>query len=81
MLAFDGVRAEESDSRATYQVISDGHKHTTQINCRPLLNWGAAEIYLYIFEHDLLLNDVYNTGQIELDVYYVPCLHSGGIIL
>lgn len=62
-LAFDGVRAEESESRATYSIESVGTKHTTQINCSPILNWGTSELFLYIFDSKLMLNDAYRYGS------------------
>lgn len=71
-LVLDGVRAEESPRRATYSVISDGQKHATQINCSPLLNWGAAEIYLYLFERDLFLNDAYKYGATRVGCVLCP---------
>lgn len=71
-LVLDGVRAEESPRRAAYSVISDGQKHATQINCRPLLNWGAAEIYLYLFERDLFLNDAYKYGVTRVGCAICP---------
>ncbi|MBF0318624.1 MAG: phosphoadenosine phosphosulfate reductase family protein [Nitrospirae bacterium] len=61
-LVFDGVRAEESDSRSAYSLVSDGDKHVTQINCHPLLDWNTAELFLYMFENDLFLNKAYNYG-------------------
>ena len=61
-LVFDGVRSEESQNRGSYSIISDGNKHNNQINCRPILNWGSAEIFLYLFKHNLFFNDVYKYG-------------------
>lgn len=72
VLAFDGVRAEESDARANYSVISDGHKHTTQTNCSPILSWGADELFLYIFENGLLLNDAYRYGVFRVGCAICP---------
>lgn len=70
--AFDGVRAEESDSRSSYSTISDGHKHTTQINCSPLLNWGTDELFLYLFDNNLLLNDAYRYGSTRVGCALCP---------
>jgi phosphoadenosine phosphosulfate reductase len=61
-LVFDGVRAEESDARANYSMVSEGNKHTIQTNCSPILEWNTNEIYLYSFENNLLLNDAYRKG-------------------
>lgn len=46
VLAFDGVRAEESNRRASYMRIGKG-KHTNVFNAHPILNWNTTEIFLY----------------------------------
>lgn len=61
-VVFDGVRAEESDKRSGYLEITNGGKHLNQVNCSPILNWNAAEIYLYILERDILFNKAYKYG-------------------
>jgi phosphoadenosine phosphosulfate reductase len=71
-LVFDGVRAEESDARSTYPLVSDGKKHSIQINCSPILNWSTSEIFLYIFENNLLLNDAYRYGAIRVGCAVCP---------
>ncbi|MBF0554174.1 MAG: phosphoadenosine phosphosulfate reductase family protein [Nitrospirae bacterium] len=75
-LVFDGVRAEESTARASYSIISDGNKHLTQVNCSPLLEWNTAELYLYILEHDLLLNNAYRYGAIRVGCSMCPMASS-----
>ena len=61
-VVFDGVRAEESAQRSTYAELSEGNKHSTQVNCSPILKWNTAEIYLYLLSRDILFNDVYRKG-------------------
>ncbi len=61
-LAFDGVRAEESDARATYSIVTEGQKHTTQANCHPIFEWNTAELFIYMFESSLFLNNAYRYG-------------------
>lgn len=61
-VVFDGVRAEESLQRSTYAELSEGNKHTTQVNCSPILKWNTAEIYLYLLSRSILINDVYRKG-------------------
>ena len=51
-MVFDGVRAEESDARATYSMVSDGNKHAVQYNCSPILEWGTCELFLYILQNN-----------------------------
>ncbi len=61
-LAFVGVRGEESQRRSTYDDIGDGLKSKSQVNAMPMLAWSAHELWLYIFEHDLVLNEAYRKG-------------------
>jgi phosphoadenosine phosphosulfate reductase len=61
-VVFDGVRAEESDSRAQYGDVSIGAKNINQINVRPIYAWGTVEIYLYLLKYSLLMNNGYNKG-------------------
>lgn len=63
VMVIDGIRAEESDARATYSMFSDGNKHAVQYNFSPIYEWGTSEIFLYILQHDLLLNDLYRYGS------------------
>lgn len=61
-LAFVGVRGEESQRRSTYEDIGDGLKSQSQVNAMPILAWSTHELWLYIFEHNLILNDAYRKG-------------------
>ncbi|NSW92345.1 MAG: phosphoadenosine phosphosulfate reductase family protein [Firmicutes bacterium] len=71
-LVFDGVRAEESDARAAYSNISEGGKHGIQTNCSPILEWSSAELFLYIFERDLMLNEAYRYGMVRVGCAVCP---------
>lgn len=61
-LTFDGVRAEESDTRSHYRRIGKGVKHHGVINASPILNWSQIEIFIYIFTYNLPLNPIYRLG-------------------
>ncbi len=61
-MAFVGVRGEESQRRSEYDDIGDGLKSQSQVNAMPILAWSAHELWLYIFEHDLVLNEAYRKG-------------------
>ena len=71
-VVFDGVRAEESEQRSTYDEISDGKKHINQINCSPILKWSTSELYLYIFERDILFNNAYRNGLFRVGCVVCP---------
>lgn len=62
-LAFTGVRGDESASRSEYDDISLGEKVKGQYSCHPILEWNTAELFLYIYEHDLILNEGYKKGN------------------
>ena len=55
VLAFDGVRAEESSRRENYLRIGKG-KHTFVFNAHPILKWNSVEIFLYLFRYNLHIN-------------------------
>ena len=61
-VVFDGVRAQESAQRATYDDINVSAKNINQINCHALLKWNAAEIFLYLLHKEILFNDAYRVG-------------------
>lgn len=67
-MAFVGVRASESASRSEYDYISLGEKHKGQYSCNPILEWNAAELYLYVYSENLHLNEAYKKGTIGLAV-------------
>ena len=62
-MAFIGVRASESLSRSEYDYVSLGEKHKGQYSCNPILEWNSAELYLYIFAENIILNEAYKKGN------------------
>lgn len=62
VMAFVGVRGEESISRSFYEDSNDGVKNASQMNRMPILDWGAHELWLYIFQNDLQINRAYKRG-------------------
>ena len=51
VLAFEGVRAEESEKRSEYDRVGIGVKHNNVLNVRPIFEWNTTEVYLYILLH------------------------------
>lgn len=72
VLAFEGVRAEESTRRSGYERIGKGVKHNTTINARPILKWSAAEIFLYLIKNDLPINPAYRQGMTRVGCVVCP---------
>ena len=62
-MAFTGVRGDESASRSEYDQISLGEKVKGQYSCHPILEWNTAELFLYIYENNLILNEAYKKGN------------------
>ncbi len=62
-MAFTGIRGDESSSRSQYDDVSFGEKHKGQYSCHAILNWSSAEVFLYIFDNNLLLNETYKKGN------------------
>lgn len=62
VLAFEGVRAEESSKRATYSRIGKGVKHNNVVNVRPIFEWTTTEVWLYILFNNMPINVAYRKG-------------------
>jgi len=63
VMVFDGVRAEESEARSTYSMVSEGNKHAVQFNCSPILEWNTTELFIYMFANKLPINELYRYGS------------------
>jgi phosphoadenosine phosphosulfate reductase len=75
-LAFVGVRAHESDSRAEYDYFSDGKKIKGQFSHNSLLEWTSAEVWLYIYANKITLNEAYKKGSARVGC--ICCPMGGG---
>lgn len=71
-MAFTGVRAEESLARSNYISINDGLKHSGQMSCHAILDWTSAEIYIYIYARNLILNEAYKKGNMRAGCLVCP---------
>ena len=71
-LAFVGVRGEESQQRSGYDDIGVGLKSQSQVNAMPILAWSAHELWLYIFEHRLIVNTAYRKGLARVGCLMCP---------
>lgn len=71
-MAFVGVRGDESHSRSFYEDATDGVKNASQLNRMPILDWGAHELWLYIFANDLMINNAYKKGLTRVGCMMCP---------
>lgn len=72
VMAFVGVRGDESYSRSFYEDATDGAKNASQMNCMPILDWGAHELWLYIFANNLIINCAYKKGLTRVGCLMCP---------
>ena len=72
VVAFEGVRAEESEKRSEYERIGVGVKHNNVLNVRPIFEWSSTEVYLYILLHELPMNEAYRKGVARVGCSICP---------
>ncbi len=72
VLAFEGVRAEESSTRSQYSRIGKGVKHNNVVNARPIFEWNASEVWLYLLSHNLPINAAYRRGLSRVGCVVCP---------
>lgn len=72
VMAFVGVRGDESYNRSFYEDASDGAKNASQLNRMPILDWGSHELWLYIFANDLIINCAYKKGLTRVGCLMCP---------
>jgi len=75
-VAFIGVRGDESASRSEYNELEYGKKHNGQCSAYPILDWNSAELFLYIFENDLMINKAYKKGSSRVGCLVCPLAAS-----
>lgn len=71
VLAFQGMRMEESAKRSEYLRKGNG-KHNNVFNALPILRWNVVEVFLYIFKHNLPLNNAYRQGRARVGCIICP---------
>ena len=75
-LAFVGVRAQESATRAEYEYENYGKKQKGQYSHNSILEWTSAEIWLYIYANNILINEAYKKGSARVGC--ICCPMGGG---
>ena len=75
-LAFVGVRAHESATRAEYDYFNDGKKIKGQYSHNSILEWTSAEVWLYIYGNDVIINEAYKKGSARVGC--ICCPMGGG---
>jgi phosphoadenosine phosphosulfate reductase len=71
-LDFVGVRAHESIARSEYQYENYGKKQKGQYSHNSILEWTSAEVWLYIFANNILVNEAYKKGNSRAGCLFCP---------
>ena len=71
-MAFVGVRGDESTARSKYDYVSFEGKHKGQYSCNVVLDWSSAEIFLYIYMNNLIMNEAYKKGNRRVGCLICP---------
>jgi phosphoadenosine phosphosulfate reductase len=72
ILLFDGVRSEESSTRALYDRVTKGGKNENQHNASPIFGWNETEVYLYLFANNIFFNHAYRLGMTRVGCTMCP---------
>ena len=74
---FVGVRKHESLTRSKYSYENFGEKQKGQYSFNAILDWTSAEIWNYIFEKGIYINESYKKGNSRAGCLFCPM--SGGL--
>ncbi len=69
---FVGVRKHESVARSEYTYENYGKKQKGQYSFNAILEWTSAEIWLYIFTHNIYVNAAYKKGNSRAGCLFCP---------
>ena len=71
-VVYDGVRAEESARRSSYDEVVVGVKNISQVNVHPILKWNTAEVYCYLLKNKIFFNSAYRIGLFRVGCMVCP---------
>lgn len=71
-MGFVGVRGDESAARSKYDFVTFEGKHKGQYSCNVVLDWSSAEIFLYIYMNNLVMNEAYKKGNRRVGCLICP---------
>ncbi|MDR1485007.1 MAG: phosphoadenosine phosphosulfate reductase family protein, partial [Planctomycetaceae bacterium] len=77
-LCFVGVRGDESPRRSEYEDIGEGKKNSNQVQAMPILEWSAHELWFYIFQKNLIINEAYRKGNARVGCLFCPLSSGSG---
>ncbi|ADD67369.1 phosphoadenosine phosphosulfate reductase [Denitrovibrio acetiphilus DSM 12809] len=71
-LAFVGVRSEESAKRAEYDYENYSKKQRGQYSHNSILEWTSAEVWLYLYANNIMINEAYKKGNARAGCLFCP---------
>lgn len=72
VLAFQGIRRNESLSRSKYDRDSQESKIEKQISANPIIDWLDFDVWLYILANEVDFNDAYRLGFSRVGCWCCP---------
>lgn len=70
--AFTGIRGDESPARSEYDFLNLGEKHKGQYSYHTILNWGSAELFIYLFSRGIDVPIAYVKGNPRVGCLMCP---------
>ncbi len=71
-LDYVGVRKHESVARSEYEYENFGKKQKGQFSYNAILDWTSAEIWLYLYQYGLPINEAYKKGNSRAGCLFCP---------
>jgi len=71
-LDYVGVRSHESVQRADYEFENYGSKLQGQYSHNSILDWTSAEIWIYKYSNNLIVNEAYKVGNQRVGCVFCP---------
>lgn len=71
-LDFVGIRAHESVTRSEYEYENFGKKQKGQYSHNSILEWTSAEVWLYIYANNVIINEAYKKGNGRAGCLFCP---------
>lgn len=78
-LLYLGNRAWESVRRSKGEVTVSGIKNIGTISCNAILDWNSAEVYMYIMDRGLRINEGYRKGLSRIGCKICPMASTKGL--
>ena len=71
-LVYLGNRANESRRRRNREYVSEGGKFQSQIEVNGIINWSSLEVFLYLMDRRISLNEAYIHGNLRVGCLVCP---------